>query len=391
MSGFGTFAPLPLRLGGSPTEGLTAEQHARICADLVAVRNTAPVFVCNFTKSGATFTINWYAGADSSSAADPAFSFSNGGTGVSTLTFGLNWENEYERPEPFMFRGADASYQAATAGGAAARVTAANVVEVRTFDGTSTPVDGTATVVVYGRASYPRIGDYDGALDKTNNTVEEIPYAWTWYQEIEGMLGSAFTREMSGHVHARKLALARMFAGVSRSAESIPLNAMPGTADAMLAEWLDALNVHSHPDDDRQTLRQRAAAKFKSARGNSKTDVDETVSELLGDFFVGLHRQQDEDLSAPPTITYWPGVNDGPASYDIGGGAWISERCHLVVEVTKPAGMPDADWLRLMNVDLYRELDVLLPAWATFNWATGVSDGFNLDIDDLDFTGITPS
>ena len=39
---FGSPAPLPLRLGGSAEEGVTPEQHARFCADLVAVTRVAP-------------------------------------------------------------------------------------------------------------------------------------------------------------------------------------------------------------------------------------------------------------------------------------------------------------------------------------------------------------
>lgn len=57
---FGAFAPLPLRLGGSATEGWTAAQHARACADLVALKRAAPFAVLTFSLSGDVATILSY-------------------------------------------------------------------------------------------------------------------------------------------------------------------------------------------------------------------------------------------------------------------------------------------------------------------------------------------
>ena len=45
MGGLGGFAPLPLRLGGSAEQGVTAAQHARLCADLVALSRVQPFAV----------------------------------------------------------------------------------------------------------------------------------------------------------------------------------------------------------------------------------------------------------------------------------------------------------------------------------------------------------
>lgn len=52
MAALGGFCPLPIRLGGDALSGLTAEQHARIAADLVAVKRAAPF--CVFSWSSAT-------------------------------------------------------------------------------------------------------------------------------------------------------------------------------------------------------------------------------------------------------------------------------------------------------------------------------------------------
>lgn len=48
----GGLAPCPLPLGGTKLDGLTAEQHARICADLRAAVATAPFAVLHADTSG---------------------------------------------------------------------------------------------------------------------------------------------------------------------------------------------------------------------------------------------------------------------------------------------------------------------------------------------------
>jgi hypothetical protein len=44
---------LPLRLGGDGPTGWSAEQHARLCADLVAIKRTAPLCAFTWTVAGA--------------------------------------------------------------------------------------------------------------------------------------------------------------------------------------------------------------------------------------------------------------------------------------------------------------------------------------------------
>jgi hypothetical protein len=157
----------------------------------------------------------------------------------------------------------------------------------------------------------------------------------------------------------------------------------------MLGEWVKILQLRLRGDETRQEIRQRTAAKFKGSTGNSPTQVDDVVSDLLGAVFIANLRTFGTDLANPPSPTNWPGINPGPASYDLGGGAWLSPRSHLVVSVVGPTDINDADFAQIVNVDLYDELDRLLPAWMTFNWGVSVSSGFLLDISKLDFTGLT--
>lgn len=53
MAVTGAFCPLPARLGGDAQTGWTASQHARMAADQVAKKRTAPLCVFSWTISGA--------------------------------------------------------------------------------------------------------------------------------------------------------------------------------------------------------------------------------------------------------------------------------------------------------------------------------------------------
>ena len=133
-------------------------------------------------------------------------------------------------------------------------------------------------------------------------------------------------------------------------------------------------------------VRTQCVAQYQAAVGPTLANVTAAVTALLGSAFVAVHTTVGSDLETPPTITYWPGVNPGASSYSLGGGTWLSERAHLWVEVIRPSGMEFADFNKLMNVQLFELLDRMLPAWATFNWAT--SAGFVVDVSQLDFDGV---
>lgn len=255
------------------------------------------------------------------------------------------------------------------------------------------------TVSLEGAPSWSRvrnIGHYGAALDKQNSTTEgRVPYAAVFYRELRGGRGSAYRSvyegTMQGLVHAENAALARSEAARWRAADKIANNALPLTSDERLGSWCEALAVYTYPGDTRQDIRQRCAAKYQAAIGPTARVVDEAVAKLLGPVFVRSWRITGTDLATPPDPTYWPGINPGPADYSLGGGAWFTDRCHYIVEVQKPTEMPTLQFLELVNVHLFRLLDQILPAWASFDWAEGLSDlGFKLDISDLDFYGMIP-
>ena len=236
-----------------------------------------------------------------------------------------------------------------------------------------------------------RIGEYGLSLDKQNDQDETpAPYSWTWYLEMRGMRGSAYSQESSGLVHTENLAIARLEQAVTRSSARLAYNSVPLTSFNKLGYWAEVLNVPQRAQDSKEEIRQRCAAKFMAAVGPTEYNENEAIESLLGNHLVQVWRQTGASLASPPAQTFWPGINPGPASHDLGGGAWLSERCHLVVEVKQLDGETLSEFLELMNNQLFSLLDTMLPAWATFNWSLNVSTGFLLDISQMDFDGFHP-
>jgi hypothetical protein len=271
-------------------------------------------------------------------------------------------------------------------------------IETRRWDGAAWVLsDEVFSIRVFGEwGPESRIGDYDGAPDKVDCATETEPYAWLWYQEYEAMLGDAFTRNRTGMAHAKKLMLGRFEAGKTRAWERARANSLPNTADDCLGQWVEVLGVPVRATDQRWQIRQRCAAKFQGAIGPTQQNVDDSLSTLLGPLFVETRRSIGVDLDTPPALTFWPTINPGPTAMSLGGGAWSSERAHVVVILAKPPPSQLGEFLYQSNVVLFQQLDRLLPAKSTFNWTTSVQ-GFLLDgaahsdgsISQLDFDGLT--
>jgi hypothetical protein len=396
----GGFAPLPLRLG----DDWSPEQHARLCADVAAMKRTAPLCVFTYSKSGATITIESYTGRDGEGLYDAdgaaRVAATNNGAGDVTFTLAASLEDANGRRHPVNVTHARATLLDDR--GRVRVVCTANVVHVRSYDGAGTLADGRVSVAVHtsdtagdaATTTHADFRDYGGDLEKRASATEgKEPYAWAWYRELQAMRGSAYSQKTSGTlVHCENLAIARLQASLARTSEKLYKNSIPSTSDEKLEAWATALAVPTRPGDRRADLRARCAAKFQAVKSPTNRNVDDAVAALLGEAYVRTDRSTGAALSTPPAITHWPGVNPGPASYaitkDTSGTptAWLSERCHTVIVVQRPAGMSRGDFAYLMNIQLFELLDNMLPAWATFNWT--LSPGFLLDISQLDFTGL---
>ena len=143
----GLFAPLPIRLGGSDEEGWTAAQHARVCADLVALKRSAFVAVWTYTKSGTTATIDSYLGLNGAGSLYQPDSIASGLDGHTTFTWtARQFEDPYQVTFPINIKAA----RACGHGSASRRcdvVVSANTVTVWGFDSAGSAADGKFTVI----------------------------------------------------------------------------------------------------------------------------------------------------------------------------------------------------------------------------------------------------
>ncbi len=385
---FGGFSPLPLRLGGTEEDGWSPEQQSRFCADLLAAKRALPFARVAYNDLGVLTAYRGRNGTGVLSDAAPTVVVNT--TGDVTLTWPTSYTDSVGVEHTISITGARATPN--TTGAYIATVAQAerNVVRVLTVDYSDSATDVAVSVRVYGNFD-GAIGDYDGATDKMASIREGLrPYAFLWYKELQAARGSAYTTKRSTLVHAENLAMARMCGWLNRQAEKLPANSLPATADEKLEYWVKVLGIRTSASDERWRIRQRCAAKYQASVGPTATAIDNALATLLGDSFVQTHRQVGTTLASPPAITYWPGVNPGPSSHDLGDGAWLSERAHLVVEVQQ-SSLDLSQFLRLVNVDMFELLDRMLPAWVTFDWALApLADGFLLDISQLDFHGLTP-
>ena len=118
----GGFCPLPLRLGGDPAEGVSAEQWSRLTADLSAQTRTAiAVAPSGALQSVAHVTWSW----------------------------NLNYENDYGEITPTQIRYAIATAHGATAAFARVSVTHTHQMKVITYDDAGAQFAARTTLVVW--------------------------------------------------------------------------------------------------------------------------------------------------------------------------------------------------------------------------------------------------
>jgi len=237
------------------------------------------------------------------------------------------------------------------------------------------------------------IGDYGGDPNKRASSTEgDTPYAWFVYRELQAMRGSAYSQRIGGTlVHCENLATARLMAWWGwRMPEKLRANSLPGSADDGLAYWVKVLGVPARASDKRWQLRQRCAAHNKAIISVNLNAIQTALRELLGAAYVDSFFNYGPALSAPPPLTFWPGVNPGSPIYSLGGGTWSSERSRFTVVTQIPSGVPRGEFRQLVDVQMFQLLNRMLPAHCTFGWSVGIA-GFHLDVDLLDLTGLTPS
>lgn len=390
---FGAFAPLPIRLTNvSATEGWTDKQESRHAADLVASWRTAPLATMTVQVGASSVSLVSYFGRNGiGSTYAPTLTYTSA-TQPCKAVWAPSYEDALENQEPWTVRHgfADIQWSGSGAVGCSLRQVpgAINGVDIVASAGITTPYF--ITITIFGEWGTARnIGDYGGDLNKQCNETESMaPYAAQWYREIRSARGSAYSKNAYTLVDFENLAIARMMAACfSRNAEKLSANATPARADERLDYWATVLGIASTPSDPRWLVRQRCATHYQAATAPTVDVVTTALQNLLGDAFVALHTFEGSDLDNPPYPTYWQTGLHGPSSLSIGGDPWMSRRSHLRIEVDQPPGMTLAEFLQLMNVQMFQLLDRLLPAWVTWNWSRG-SDGFRVGVDRIGVDGL---
>jgi hypothetical protein len=102
----GAFAPLPLRLGGSPEEGWPAANHARFCADLCAVKRVQPLASWDYNQSSSSVvTISNYRGQAGTGLTLAPTATGGGSTGYAIFQWADPYfEDDFEQQWPFKIR-----------------------------------------------------------------------------------------------------------------------------------------------------------------------------------------------------------------------------------------------------------------------------------------------
>jgi hypothetical protein len=139
---FGAFAPLPIRLGGTAQNGLAAAQHARLCADMVAMARTMPLARIGLT-TGQTGVRHYQAQAVTGVANAPTISVGAPGDGWVRATWPEGYTDPFDESEPFRVSAAEVGVlQIPTPARAYYTINAPNVVTVYTaFYPSAFPVD----------------------------------------------------------------------------------------------------------------------------------------------------------------------------------------------------------------------------------------------------------
>lgn len=209
----------------------------------------------------------------------------------------------------------------------------------------------------------------------------ESPHS-VYLEILKQQMGSAYTKENASLVGVRNLAFARALGQLYLLAKKIPNNAIPRTSTDSLLDWANRLGVPVRPEDSESSIRRACIAKYKLPVGATRQNIQDSLSELLRTALLSITEFKSETLSSTSSETFWNYFNPGPPGLALDSeGAWISNRCHIVVNVQQPNNITFDELLYLVNVQMSGLLDILLPAYCTWDWNLGEQGGFILGDD----------
>lgn len=389
---FGAHAPCPIRLTSvDSVHGWSAAQHARLCADVEAMSRAMPLAVMTVQINASSVTLVSYIGRNGAgSIFAPTLTYTSATQPCKAIWLN-SYKNEFDEESAWSIKHGISSveYAGSKKNSSIRQIPGStNSVDLVVEAGATTPYR--VTIVIYGSWGHDRrIGEYGGSLDKTDNTTESVmPYSAQVYLAMKAARGSAYTDKDYSLVGCENLAISRFMSAVFyRTPEKFSANATPARATEKLDYWVEVLGVPRKSTDQDWELRERCAVHFEAALGPTLSNVTEAVRGLLGDAYVDLYTYYTDDFDTPPIPTFWNAGDDDGGAYSLGGHTWLSRRAHIRIETIEPPGMTRAEFLNLMNVQLFQLLDPMLPSWCTYNWSVG-SDGFKIGIDKIGIDSI---
>lgn len=371
---FGGLAPLPLRLTES-REGVSAAQHARLCADLVSLSRVAPAFVMRVDVNTTTHavTVTSYEGRNGTGVQFAPLATESGGYCVVDMTALANAAGFAVNLLPWT--GAKFAAFVTRANGADAPTTNAS-----NWDGkvTFTCVTTSYLIEVYADTKPAAIGDYGGALDKRNcKTEQNSTYAAAWYRMLKPASGSAYTTSDTSVRSWLLKAEARAFGTSQRISELLAASATPGGADLLLDRHARWMHVQRGVTPTWE-IRQQCEERFANREPVTLASLTARVSEILGQH-LGAIELNHGTISAPPEPTYCPGYQAGDALYDVSGrGVFSSPRAKLTITIVQGT-TPDAEVESLVSGELAEYLGDVLQSTTAWQWAL-VGSGFALGV-----------
>lgn len=367
----GGLAPLPLRLGPG---GITAEQHARLCADLVAVDRVMPCLSMTvaIAVGAGTLTLIRYAGRNGTGPMRaPKFRYA---AGALRIELGESVNN---MSAPVNLLADTGTTYAAIATDSVAQGAAAEVI-----DGGATisipwvyASAATIRVDVYAPSSV-QIGDYGGHVAKRNSVTEgTTTYAFSWYRMLKNANGSGYS-QIDTSVRSWKLkAYARALGTAQRTSEMLAASSTPHGSDLKLGRWADIMGVQT-ANLPKWEVRRQCEALYSDRNQVTAAAVDAALASIMGSVFASTSANHGT-IAAPPSPSYWPGTLNGDALYDISGaGVYSSPRGLLTINVVQGA-YSDDELTDLMTRDVATWLDNALPATDSWQW-TRSTTGFLL-------------
>lgn len=162
--------------------------------------------------------------------------------------------------------------------------------------------------------------------------------------------------------YAECLAYAQLIACIWQINRRLKNQALPMRMLEALTDWEQVTRLRPSAGDLDNDRRRAVAAKLRGVAGNTIGDIYDTCATIFGIAFIDLVFADSSD-----DVTYWPGINPGPPGFE-----WSTTRYRMLVQVDN-SGMQSSQF-QTKRSTLLQQLDIIAPAWMTFD--IGVGDEF---------------